>query len=331
MRSPVVIVVSNAQDPTVPLVEPHLERAGVGCVRLNTEALGEAFSIEYHIRDRVPRPVVELPDGPLAAEDVLAVWYRRPLPPPPPAVVAPGQASEFAAAELRSLLDGALECLDCLWVSRPHAIRRATLKLWQLQVASRLGFSLPRTLVSRDPARIRAFCECLWAGGSRVAVKCIAKGPPQAATLDEQYMLYTTIVEPDETIDDSALAACPALYQEYVEKRAELRVTVVGSRVFACAIHSQASERTRIDWRRYDLDNTPHEAVTLDAATERRCAQMTASLGLEFSAIDLVVRPDGEIVFLEMNPNGQWGWIEELTGLPIAGAIAEHLARGARS
>ncbi|MCA1693463.1 MAG: hypothetical protein LC749_01330 [Actinobacteria bacterium] len=107
----------------------------------------------------------------------------------------------------------------------------------------------------------------------------------------------------------------------------ELRVTVVGDQVFACRIESQVTESTRIDWRRYDLENTPHVAHRLDPDIERRCVVLTRHFGLEFSAIDLIVTADGETVLLELNPNGQWAWIEELTGLPISAAIADVLAR----
>lgn len=116
--------------------------------------------------------------------------------------------------------------------------------------------------------------------------------------------------------------------QEYISKRVELRVTVVGSRVFAAEIHSQVNSSTKHDWRRYDLDRTPHMRHPLPPSVEACCVQLVQTLRLNFGAIDMIVTPSGEYVFLEINGNGQWGWIEDLTGLPIADAIVELLVAG---
>jgi len=116
------------------------------------------------------------------------------------------------------------------------------------------------------------------------------------------------------------------LFQEYVSKSIELRITVVGDVFLAAAIHSQESKMSKIDWRRYDLDHTPHSPFELPSETKLKLRAFLDHFGLVFGAIDCVLRPDGEIVFLEVNPGGQWLWIEELTMLPIADSIAAYLA-----
>ena len=184
---------------------------------------------------------------------------------------------------------------------------------------------MPETCISADPATIRGFCR---EHDLNVVAKLVAPGPPRAPTPDEQYVVYTALLDEGDLRDDQRLAAAPAIYQRYVEKDYEVRVTVVDDQVLACAIHSQESPQTRIDWRRYDFDRTPHEAIDLDSAISERCLGLTRRLGLVFAAIDLIVEPSGETIFLEINPNGQWGWIEELTGLPIAEKLAATLAGG---
>jgi glutathione synthase/RimK-type ligase-like ATP-grasp enzyme len=116
-----------------------------------------------------------------------------------------------------------------------------------------------------------------------------------------------------------------------VEKRVELRVTVVGTKVFAAEIDSQATNHTRFDWRRYDLGNTPHRAHPLPDDVAERCLALTQRLGLSYGAIDLIVTPDGRYVFIEINPNGQYSWIEHCTGLPITDALCDLLMAGANS
>ena len=138
-------------------------------------------------------------------------------------------------------------------------------------------------------------------------------------------MRYTEIVSRRDVGYTDSVRYVPVLFQAYVPKRVELRVTVVGQQVFAAEIHSQASHRTRHDWRRYDFFKTiylPHE---LPREVERRCLQLVERLGLCYGAIDMILTPDNHYVFLEINPNGQYLWIENETGLAISDALCDLL------
>jgi len=323
----VILLLTNANDSTAPLVEKELSALGAGFFRFNTEDYGTSVSLSSRIG--VTGDVSHLEAGSIRilGQEVRSIWNRRPA---SPVCAMPGGASEakiFAEEELHSALHGWLRSLDARWMSHPDSIRSAGYKLPQLRLARELGFRIPETLVSNNPSEIRDFDSFLRGKGGKLAAKLISKGPPKAAHPDEQYVVFTQILSESDLQNDATLGLCPAMYQEYVEKAFELRVTVAGNEIFACEIHSQQSETTHIDWRRYDLPNTPH--LVHDASPElvRRCLEITRHFRLEFAAIDLIVTPEGETVFLELNPNGQWGWIEELTGMPIANAIARHLTR----
>jgi glutathione synthase/RimK-type ligase-like ATP-grasp enzyme len=148
----------------------------------------------------------------------------------------------------------------------------------------------------------------------------------------EMYVPYTHTVRRRDLANYQAVRFAPMIVQEQIPKRLELRITVVGTRVFAAEIHSQASRLTRDDWRREcngDLCFSYYAPHALPAAIEALCIRLVQTLRLCFGAIDMIVTPDGEYIFLEINPNGQWNWIQDLTGLPIAEAIAELLVRGA--
>jgi len=142
---------------------------------------------------------------------------------------------------------------------------------------------------------------------------------------DGRRLMPTHPVERRDLANFRGLALAPMILQEYVPKRAELRVTVVGDRIFAALIDSQASRRTRHDWRHYDFDATAYSAHELPASVAAACRRLLAYFGLRFGAIDLVLTPNGDYVFLELNPVGQWAFIEDLTGMPIAAALAEDL------
>jgi hypothetical protein len=118
---------------------------------------------------------------------------------------------------------------------------------------------------------------------------------------------------------------CPVTVQPYVDKRVELRVTVVGDRVFPVALDSQWTNHTRHDWRRGDHHHGRYAIHDLPPDHAQRCVELVRRLGLCFGAIDLILTPDGRYVFLEINPNGAWLWMQRTTGLPIGAAICDVL------
>jgi hypothetical protein len=157
----------------------------------------------------------------------------------------------------------------------------------------------------------------------------VASGGPFERTYP-QLVRYTAKLTRRDLAYIGRLRNCPTTFQANVPKRFEVRATVVGSEVFAAEIHSQASRQASQDWRRFDLMNTPHKPHRLPPELARRCVALVHELGLSYGAIDLIVRPDGRYIFLEINPNGQYLWVEELTGLPISAAIADFLTTAAR-
>jgi glutathione synthase/RimK-type ligase-like ATP-grasp enzyme len=280
-----------------------------------------------------------------------AVWWRKPLPYKFPPELSE-QACSFARLEWDTTLRGTWDALDCYWMSFPDSIRLASYKPGQLKRAADLGFDVPRTVITTDPAEVRALYErCNGAivykvlsdpslGMStrldQILSQCvIGVGPDQQPIVDwsraQVKMTYTTPVTATQLAMLDAIRLAPCQFQEYIPKRLELRVTVVGDELFTAEIHSQAHERTRIDWRHYDVP-IPYRKGSLPVEVAERCLALTRGYDLNFSAIDLILTPDGRYVFLEINPNGQWLWVQQsIPDLKIKEAIAAQLSRGAMS
>lgn len=265
--------------------------------------------------------------------DVTAVWWRRPggfgL-----SVALSAWEREFAEEELRHATRGIWACLDAYWMSRPEAILAAGYKIEQLQRAARLGFAVPRTLVTTDPAAVRAFhAEC----GGRIVYKVLTDPYLMAArTLSRDPdatvvpgVVQTTVVTERELAGIDSVRNVPCLFQEYVDKRAEYRVTVIGDDVFVAEIDSQACADAAVDWRGgYDRP-VPWRVGTLPDEVTARCVALVRSYGLQFSALDLIGTPDGRWVFLENNPNGQFLFVQErVPQLRMAEALAARLLAG---
>jgi glutathione synthase/RimK-type ligase-like ATP-grasp enzyme len=138
-------------------------------------------------------------------------------------------------------------------------------------------------------------------------------------------VLFTTRLESLKPGDRQAVALAPVIYQSEIPKAYDIRATVVGERVFAAAIYSQDQRETEVDWRSGTRLDLRHEPISLPKDVIEKCLALTSALDLRYGAIDLVADGDGRHWFLEINPNGQWAWIERRTGLPLAAAIVDEL------
>jgi glutathione synthase/RimK-type ligase-like ATP-grasp enzyme len=261
-------------------------------------------------------------------EDIQSILYRRPnLSYQFVEGLSPDELA-FAKSEARKGFDGILRSLPCLWVSHPDALEAAEWKPRQLQIAKDLGLNVPKTLITNDAEEaMRFFEECQ----GEVIYKTLSTPPvvvkkDGVSEAEELATVYTTkITNTQLERFASTIPHTANLYQEYIPKEVELRINVIGTRVFATAIHSQNSERTCIDWRK-SYNDLRYSDYTLPEHIQAACLQMLSRLNLQFSAIDMIVTPNGEYVFLELNCNGQWGWIEAATGQPLAEAFVDVLA-----
>ncbi|MEV5448318.1 hypothetical protein AB0N23_38340, partial [Streptomyces sp. NPDC052644] len=257
------------------------------------------------------------PGGTVDLDAVTAVWFRRPgVPVAPPHLGEPHAG--FVVQESRQFVGDVWETLDvpALPAARP-VVLRAQQKVRQLQLALRLGFDVPATAVGNDP---RDVLDLFTHTGGRKITKQVG-----LTSLLDELMRFTEPVTHRDVGHVDGVRHCPLIAQERVPKRVELRVTVVGDRVFTAAIDSQRSNHARHDWRRQDDRNTPLSRYDLPDDVAARCKALTRALGLRYSALDLIVTPDGRYVYIEINPTGQYLWVEEETGLPITAAVVDLL------
>ncbi|MET8381935.1 MvdC/MvdD family ATP grasp protein [Streptosporangium canum] len=319
----ILVLTSDGDDHADRVVKP-LTAAGADVVVFDPASYPTAATLEIsHSGDGSTGRVFDAGGRRLVLDDLAALWYRRPLSPVAHPRVA---ARAYVEEECRIMAESLWDSLGCLTVpaSRP-VIDRAGRKPYQLEQARRLGFELPATLVTTDP---ESFLDFYDRHEGRVITKPVHGNQPEAG--GERFGRFAAPVSTVDVAHADALRFCPVIVQAYVPKRVELRVTVVGQEVFAAEIHSQVSNHTRHDWRHYDPGATPIRAHELPEEISVQCAALVERLGLTYGAIDLILTPDGRYVFLEINPNGQFLWIEDATGLPIGAAIGDLLMSGVR-
>jgi len=316
-----ILVLTTPQDPTADAVIEHLRHLGTALVRWDTAAFPTEHTLSATFTygtwsggiRRDDRMFVDL-------ERIRSVLYWRPGRFQLPAGMSPAD-QVMAAAEARHAIGGLLAALpaEVLWVNDPLHTAAAEYKPLQLEVAARCGLPVPRTVLSNDATDVTRLADL-------VAGPVVCKPLTGLTFTQDGHQIsktYTTVIDA-AAIDPAAFRATAHLVQEYLGKELEARVTVVGERVFTVAIHA-GSETARIDWRA-DYDRLYYEHIpTPDDIADAVCRYLK-ELGLAFGAFDFAITPGGEWVLLECNPAGQWLWLEEATGLPIAAAVAELLA-----
>jgi glutathione synthase/RimK-type ligase-like ATP-grasp enzyme len=326
----VIVIVSDRADMQAYVVMLELDRLGVEHGLFCPAEVASRALMTQEISSGGDRCRIGLADGRVVeAAAVRAVWYRKPGAPRLDDRIAEHE-KEFAFAEARAGLTGVYDALaGAYWISPLERIGHAANKLRQLRRAVGVGFTIPRTVFTNDVAEARAFAATCRDGMVYKAVGASLltrrAGPWEPARVVGE--LFTTVLT-DELLEAGLdrLTVCPGLLQERVRKDVELRVTVVGDAVFAAEIASQDHPNGRDDWRRANVYEVEHRRHDLPDPVERACLALVRAFGLEYGAIDLIRTPDGGYVFLEINANGQYGWVEGLTGMPISRAIAERLA-----
>jgi glutathione synthase/RimK-type ligase-like ATP-grasp enzyme len=217
--------------------------------------------------------------------------------------------------------------LPCAWVNHPSRVADAEYKPLQYTIAAACGLAVPRTVLTNVPEDAEQHSVHL---GSSAVYKTLAS----ATVVDGQQvkLIYTTPVTA-VGMADSRVRLTAHQFQQRVPKVRDVRATVVGKRVYAAnilvdreAAGVAAGEAAGglLDWRT-DYDALRYEPARLPDEVESALLRMTDRLALSFAAADFLVTADGQHVFIDLNPNGQWGWIQEATGLPIAAAIAADL------
>jgi hypothetical protein len=318
-----MLLVLSAEDATQARIERKLRERRVHFERLDPIPLLASGSLQLSWRPGAARLIAD--DRTIDLDEVTSVWVWRPTRTPRvPAHDDATRLKDYAVRESATVLGGLWQSMAARWTpATPAMIARAEDRLLQLTVARRAGFAVPESLVTSSIDDAIRFLETI---GRPV----VTKAPTDAIArhFTTELLAFTTPLKACDLASIDTVRHAPVLLQERIDKRAELRVTVVGDRILAAAIDSQVTHHTKDDWRRYELAHTPHRPCDLPPQVADRCLRVARELGLRYGAIDLILTPGGEYVFLEINPNGQFGWIEDRTGLPIAAALCDELERG---
>lgn len=321
-----LLIVTNKTDLASDYLILRLEEFNVPFHRLNTEDYLHKYEINLGLSNNGINSSINYYNGKIIRiSDINGVYFRQPIIPELNSRVAEKDFN-FAQRETLELLRSLWRLIDeNLWLNHPKNLLLANNKVDQLQKAVEIGFKIPETCISTDKNVIEKFYN-YYNGG--IIIKAIKHGFYKGKNKVQIVPTQKVKVKLIENIQE--YAKIPAIFQERIEKLYDIRVTVIGQDVYATAIHSQDHEDTKTDWCAMDLRDDIdliHTKYDLPEKIKKFCLEITNKFNLNFSAIDLIYSKDKDYYFLEMNPNGQWGWIEDKVGFPIRDSIINYLMK----
>jgi glutathione synthase/RimK-type ligase-like ATP-grasp enzyme len=229
---------------------------------------------------------------------------------------------EFCEAEsnyfIKSFFDYLCSLTKAKWVNNRQKIYLAENKPLQLMIAKKLGLSVPKTLITNNPDLAYEFY--LSQSKSIVLKALVGKGLP------DRRLFYTTRLGSNlKKSEFNSVETTSTYFQEFIEKAYDIRIVVVESNIFSVKIESQEFIESSTDFRATDHKKLKHSIIDLPSPLKRCLLKLVKSLGLVHAEIDMCVTKDGKYIFFEINPNGQWLWLELQTGIKISDAFVNAL------
>jgi glutathione synthase/RimK-type ligase-like ATP-grasp enzyme len=320
-----VLILSSPKDPHSKVVAGHLDQLGLAVAYWRPQNLLTETSLTCQISEKGVKLALCFTDEhngqkSLSLNALKSIWLRRPgviraKPMPEPWI------ERFVVNESSCALESIFQLIPCSWINHPIRQQEAMLKLRQLELARQCGLAIPKTIVTNDASKVSEFYD---AHKGKIVYKLIDSRSGQFFPI---YELPRSIPTMPFQISDlkhiEQVNSCLHLFQERIDKVSDLRVTVIGQKVFAAQIESQAQGEI-LDWRMYE--DFPTKKYQLPKPVEQSCLNLMKMLQLSFGAFDFCKDKDGHYIFLEVNPDGQFLWIEEATAMPMSYELAKLLA-----
>ncbi len=324
-----ILIISYSKDEHTEIVQRELKKIGANFFRLNTDEFSSRYFISFgyknkkqfcKIFDKTTRKTI-------TSVDVRVVWLRRVRLFTIAKDMNGFDYKRFSTAEIDGFFVNLWQCLSkkVFWCNPILYTNLAQdSRMYQYHMALKSGLDIPDTFYTNNPF----YLSLLINHYGTLALKPIKRKFVIGNRKTDFKAIFTNLLtEKENNLQQfkTSLKNTPVHIQKYVEKDYEIRLTVIGSLFFACKINSQLSKRTTVDWRRYDFSSSQYTKINIPIKLKKQIKQFMKKTHLVFGAIDLIKTKDDRYVFLEINPAGQWQWIENLTKMPISKKLAIYL------
>lgn len=318
-KQKVLIITHTGDNISIDTVSEQITQLGGESIRFNVDTYPLSTRLSTTFVNNEHQVHLHTPEGQYRLDDVTGVWFRRGY------NIGKGLDTvldkEFLSAakgEVQRTLFGMLEGLDAFHLERTSVYRRLDSKEEQLRLAVKAGLRIPPTCISNDAKVVADFIHSL-------QTPVIAKMQSSFAIYREgvEHVVFTNEITSENLQQLDSIQYCPMVFQQKIDKQLELRITIVGNKIFAFSIDSSKLENSRVDWRKEGValikDWQPY---TLPDSLQQQLLTFMQYTGLNYGAIDVILSPEGEYFFLEVNSAGEYFWLDMLCDNAISAQIA---------
>ncbi|UZT99462.1 MvdD family ATP-grasp ribosomal peptide maturase [Chryseobacterium fluminis] len=318
----ILIITHTGDNFSIEKVTEYIEKNNCEVIRFDVDLYPLQNKLSTVFEDGRWISVLETADKKHRLDDISAVWYRRAY------NIGNGLKEELdskfygaAMGEIRNTLFGFLESVDVYSLGKPSIYRRLDSKEEQLKIADKIGFKVPETCLTNNPDHARQFII--------KHQNVVAKMQTGFAIYEDgvESVVFTNVVKEDKLEEIDSLLYCPMQFQKMIQKKRELRVTVVGRDVYAFEIDSQQFEDAKVDWRKDGVNLIDKWLpAELPKDIEEKVLELLDVYNVDYGALDIIVSPEDEYFFIEINAAGEFFWLDNLTeGNLISKSIADVL------
>ena len=298
-----LLVLTSSDDATADYLCARLTAEHAPFLRIDTDTFARTGFVEYCHTGIT----IRIGDRSYSPDAFSNLWFRRPR-----GILVEGPSTPaqllHTSREWGAALDGFLAHIASeLWINHPAANARASSKLHQLSAAQALGLSVPDTLVTMSNEEALRFW---YKHGGFVVTKPLSVGYVESPNGVVEGRIYTSSVKQEDLRDTQLLSRCPTLLQQQISGGVDVRLTVIDGKFVASHLRPPKGTPPPVNIRRLDMTRLNYNVASVPAGISSLLLQLMDSFRLRFGAIDLIETAGGEWVFLEINPNGQWAWMD---------------------
>lgn len=324
MKKTILLLTHSGDYYTIDNVERAVAERGCRPIRFNTDLFPEKIKLSIRLGRNGTGLLLQDDAGEISlnAKDIYSVWLRK--------IGTPHVDKDMdellrrgCITESGATLEAFLDELDSIrWLDHRSTVLKAQNKVYQLRLAQSAGIKTPETLITNNPEDVRRFYRDM---KENIVSKMLT---PLTISMDgHSPFVYTNRIGPEDLNELESLRYSPMVFQECIRSEYELRIAYVDGRLLTGAIHTGKVMEGDVDWRSQKQKKMEWEPFHVHEDFARKVRQFMKKIGLGFGALDVMVTPGGEYVFLEVNPTGEWGMLERDLDLPISETIADALLK----
>lgn len=295
MKYPEVLLISNRFDFSTDFIALELANQDINFIRINRDELKD-YSIEFDpIKPEIKAKYNDY-SFTISTKYLKSIYYRAPTFLRDIFQEGLSEDEQLIRTQWAAFVRSLCVFENVKWLNNPVDIYKAEIKPYQLFIANKLGIKIPQTIVSNVTLKSDFEFKAI----KSIDTAIVSNG-------DKEGFVYTEIYKKNDL--EEVKYTSPFFLQQGLVPKIDIRVTIVENDVIAIKITSD--KKIDEDWRRFK-DELTYTIFDLPKTVHDFCINYTKKLNLNFGAIDLVFHND-EYYFIEINPTGEWSWLQKNT------------------